>query len=123
MRPEVKRRTEQKRRWRIRNKVKGTAQRPRMSVRFTERNIYVQFIDDDAGKTLASASTRHKTQDNREKLAANKVSAETVGKAASEAAKEAGIETVVFDRSGACYVKGGKVDTLANAVRSAGVKF
>ena len=123
MRPEVKRRTEQKRRWRIRNKVKGTAQRPRMSVRFTERNIYVQFIDDDAGKTLASASTRHKTQDNREKLAANKVSAETVGKAASEAAKEAGIETVVFDRSGARYVKGGKVDTLARAVRSGGVKF
>ena len=123
MRPEVKRRTEQKRRWRIRNKVKGTAQRPRMSVRFTERNIYVQFIDDDAGKTLASASTRHKTQDNREKLAANKVSAETVGKAASEAAKEAGIETVVFDRSGARYVKGGKVDTLASAVSSGGVKF
>ena len=123
MRPEVKRRTEQKRRWRIRNKVKGTAQRPRMSVRFTERNIYVQFIDDDAGKTLASASTRHKAQENREKLAANKVSAETVGKAASEAAKEAGIETVVFDRSGARYVKGGKVDTLASAVRSGGVKF
>ena len=123
MRPEVKRRTEQKRRWRIRNKVKGTAQRPRMSVRFTERNIYVQFIDDDAGKTLASASTRHKAQENREKLAANKISAETVGKAASEAAKEAGIETVVFDRSGARYVKGGKVDTLASAVRSGGVKF
>ena len=123
MRPEVKRRTEQKRRWRIRNKVKGTAQRPRMSVRFTERNIYVQFIDDDAGKTLASASTRHKAQENREKLADNKISAETVGKAASEAAKEAGIETVVFDRSGARYVKGGKVDTLARAVRSGGVKF
>ena len=123
MRPKVKRRTEQKRRWRIRNKVKGTAQRPRMSVRFTERNIYVQFIDDDAGKTLASASTRHKAQENREKLAANKISAETVGKAASEAAKEAGIETVVFDRSGARYVKGGKVDTLARAVRSGGVKF
>ena len=94
-----------------------------MSVRFTERNIYVQFIDDDAGKTLASASTRHKAQENREKLAANKISAETVGKAASEAAKEAGIETVVFDRSGARYVKGGKVDTLARAVRSGGVKF
>ena len=78
MRPEVKRRTEQKRRWRIRNKVKGTAQRPRMSVRFTERNIYVQFIDDDAGQTLASASTRHKTQADREKLAANKGSAEAV---------------------------------------------
>ena len=123
MRPEVKRRTEQKRRWRIRNKVKGTAQRPRMSVRFTERNIYVQFIDDDAGQTLASASTRHKTQADREKLAANKGSAEAVGKSAAEAAKVAGIDTVVFDRSGARYVKGGKVDTLASTVRSAGVKF
>ena len=57
MRAEVKRRIEQKRRFRIRNKVKGTADRPRMSVRFTERNIYVQFIDDVEGKTLASAST------------------------------------------------------------------
>ena len=123
MRPKVKRKTEQKRRWRIRNKVKGTAQRPRMSVRFTERNIYVQFIDDDAGKTLASASTRHKMQADREKLAANKTGAETVGKAAGEAAKSAGIGTVVFDRSGARYVKGGKVDTLASAVRSSGVKF
>ena len=123
MRPEVKRRTEQKRRWRIRNKVKGTAQRPRMSVRFTERNIYVQFIDDDAGQTLASASTRHKTQADRERLAANKGSAKAVGKSAAEAAKGAGIDTVVFDRSGARYVKDGKVDTLASAVRSGGVKF
>ena len=123
MRPEIKRRIEQKRRWRIRNKVKGTAQRPRMSVRFTERNIYVQFIDDDAGRTLASASTRHKMQADREKLAANKESAEVVGKSAVEAAKGVGIDVVVFDRSGACYVKGGKVDTLASVVRSGGVKF
>jgi len=122
MRPEVKRKTEQKRRWRIRNKVKGTAERPRMSVRFTERNIYVQFIDDAAGRTLASASTRHEAQA-AAKLAANKAGAETVGQAAGAAAKEAGIHTVVFDRSGARYVKGGKVDILANAARESGLKF
>ena len=72
MRAELKRRIEQKRRFRIRNKIKGTADRPRMSVRFTERNIYVQFIDDVEGKTLASASTRHKEQADRDKLVANK---------------------------------------------------
>jgi large subunit ribosomal protein L18 len=122
MRPEFKRRIQQKRRWRIRNKVKGTAARPRMSVRFTERNIYVQFIDDAAGRTLASASTRHKAQV-AGKLAANKAGALTVGEAAGAVAKEAGINTVVFDRSGARYVKGGKVDILANAARESGLKF
>tara|TARA_B100000959_G_scaffold137303_1_gene144356 strand:+ start:645 stop:929 length:285 start_codon:yes stop_codon:yes gene_type:complete len=94
-----------------------------MSVRFTERNIYVQFIDDEKGQTLASASTRHKAQADREKLAANKAAAEQIGKAAAEAAKGAGITEVVFDRSGARYVKGGKVDVLANAARSEGLKF
>ena len=123
MRPEHKRKTEQKRRWRIRNKIKGTAERPRMSVRFTERTIYVQFIDDAAGQTLASASTRHKAQSDRDTLAANKTSAETVGKAAAEVAKGVGIGSVVFDRSGARYVKGGKVDILANAAREGGLKF
>ena len=123
MRTEVKHQRERKRRWSMRKKIEGTAGRPRMSVRFTGRNIYVQFIDDDAGRTLASASTRHKTQADREKLAANKGSAEAVGKSAVEAAKSAGIDAVVFDRSGACYVKGGKVDTLASVVRSGGVKF
>ncbi len=123
MRPEVKCKIEQKRRYRIRNKVRGTSVRPRMSVRFTERNIYVQFIDDEKGQTLASASTRHKAQADREKLAANKAAAEQIGKAAAEAAKGAGITEVVFDRSGARYVKGGKVDVLANAARSEGLKF
>lgn len=121
MRPEVKRKIEQRRRWRIRNKVRGTAERPRMSVRFTERNIYVQFIDDVVGRTLASASTRHKDVDS--KLAANKASAEVVGKAAAEAAKGAGIKQVVFDRSGARYHTGGKVGALAQAVREGGVIF
>ena len=123
MRPEFKRRIQQKRRWRIRNKVKGTAERPRMSVRFTERNIYVQFIDDAAGRTLASASTRHKEQADAGKLAANKAGALTVGEAAGAVAKEAGINTVVFDRSGARYVKGGKVDILAKAARESGLRF
>lgn len=123
MRPEVKYKIEQKRRYRIRNKVKGTSSRPRMSVRFTERNIYVQFIDDEKGHTLASASTRHKTEVDRDKLAANKIAAEKIGKTAAEVAKEAGIAEVIFDRSGARYVKGGKIDVLANAARAEGLKF
>ena len=123
MKPEVKRKTEQKRRFRIRNKVKGTSVRPRMSVRFTGRNIYVQFIDDQARRTVAAASTRHKAQAGRDKLKSNKAAAEAIGKAASEAAKGAGIEAVVFDRSGSRYIKGGKIDVLANAVREGGVKF
>ena len=123
MKPEVKRKTEQKRRFRIRNKVKGTSVRPRMSVRFTERNIYVQFVDDEKGQTLASASTRHKAQADRDKLAANKIAAEQIGKAAAEAAKGIGITKVIFDRSGSRYIKGGKVDILANAAHAEGLKF
>ena len=123
MRPEQKRKIEQKRRWRIRKKVQGTAERPRMSVRFTGRNIYVQFIDDQARRTVASASTRHKAQADRDNLKSNKAAAEAIGKAASEAAKGAGIEAVVFDRSGSRFIKGGKIDVLANAVREGGVKF
>ena len=121
MRPEVKRRIQQKRRWRIRNKVKGTAERPRMSVRFTGRNIYVQFIDDEAGRTLASTSTRHKSQSDRDKLAANKESASLIGKSAAAAAKKQGIGEVIFDRSGARYH--GKVAELADAAREGGLKF
>ena len=105
----------------MRKKVVGTAGRPRMSVRFTGRNIYVQFIDDEAGHTLASTSTRHKSQSGRDKLAANKESAGVIGKSAAAIAKEQGIETVVFDRSGASYH--GKVAELADAARKGGLKF
>ena len=105
----------------MRKKVVGTAGRPRMSVRFTGRNIYVQFIDDEAGHTLASTSTRHKSQTDRDKLAANKESAGAIGKSAAAIAKEQGIEAVVFDRSGARYH--GKVAELANAARAGGFKF
>ena len=121
MRTEIKQGREQRRRWRLRKKVAGTAARPRMSVRFTGRNIYVQFVDDAAGCTLAAASTRHKDQQDREKLMSNKAAAETIGKAAAAAAKDHGIEQVVFDRSGALYH--GRVKVLADAAREAGLKF
>ena len=121
MRTQVKHQREQRRRWSMRKKVVGTAGRPRMSVRFTGRNIYVQFIDDESGHTLASTSTRHKSQSGRDKLAANKESAGVIGKSAAAIAKEQGIETVVFDRSGASYH--GKVAELADAARAGGLKF
>lgn len=111
----------QKRRWRIRKQIIGSTERPRMSVRFTERNIYVQFIDDATGHTICAASTQHKSMPNREKLAANLNSALAVGRAAAEVAKSKGISQVVFDRSGARYH--GKVKALADAVREAGLKI
>lgn len=92
-----------------------------MSVCFTHKNIHVQFIDDAAGVTIASASTRHKSVGDRDKLAANVASAKRIGAAAAEAAKAKGIESVVFDRSGARYH--GKVKALADAAREAGLKF
>ena len=92
-----------------------------MSVRFTNENIYVQFIDDGAGATLASASTLHKTAPERGKLAANAAGAKKIGAMAAEAAKSKGITSVVFDRSGARYH--GKVKALADAAREGGLKF
>jgi len=111
----------QLRRWRTRKKVIGTKERPRMSVRFTSENIYVQFIDDSAGVTLASASTVAKSTPDREKLAANVVSAKRIGILAAEAAKSKGIKGIVFDRSGSKFH--GKVKALADAAREAGLQF
>ncbi|MDI9401610.1 MAG: 50S ribosomal protein L18 [Limisphaerales bacterium] len=108
------------RRWRIRKKVKGTQERPRMSVKFTGKHIYVQFVDDDAAKTLAWVSTNNQ-EGKSSKLAANVKSAITVGKMAAEAAKAAGITRVVFDRNGAIYH--GKVKALAEAAREVGLEF
>lgn len=92
-----------------------------MSVCFTHKNIHVQFIDDSAGVTLASASTQNKSLADRDKLAANVASAKKIGQVAAEAAKAKGIEQVVFDRGGARYH--GKVKALADAAREAGLKF
>ena len=111
----------QKRRWRTRKKVVGSAERPRMSVKFTGKNIYVQFIDDANGHTVASISSMHKSVEDREQLKANVASATKLGAEAASIAKSAGIEKVVFDRSGAKYH--GKVKALADAAREGGLTF
>lgn len=121
MRSDRKARLKQLRHWRIRKKVVGSHDRPRMSVCFTNKNIHVQFIDDGSGVTLASASTMQKSIPDREKLAANMASAKQVGKFAAEVAKAKGISEVVFDRGGTRYH--GKVKALADAAREAGLKF
>lgn len=121
MKIEKKQRLAQRRRWRIRKKIVGTAQRPRMSVRFTGQHIYVQFVDDEAGRTLASTSTRSNTLPERGQLKANIPGAERLGAVAAEVARAAGITEVVFDRSGARYH--GKVKALADAARAGGLKF
>jgi len=120
-------RTEQKhdlalrRRWRIRRKIRGTKERPRMSVCFTNQNIHVQFVDDAAGRTLAAASTTSKATPEREKLAANAASAKVLGALAAQAALSQGIKQVIFDRGGSRYH--GKVKALADAAREAGLQF
>jgi len=106
---------------RIRHKISGTKDRPRMAVRFSNEHIYVQFIDDTAGKTIASASTLHKATPDRGSFSANVTSAKKVGALAAEAAKAKGVSAVVFDRSGARFH--GKVKALADAAREAGLKF
>jgi large subunit ribosomal protein L18 len=119
MRHEKKQQLAQLRRWRIRKKVVGTRERPRMSVCFSNQNIHVQFIDDAAGVTLAAASTIAKG--GAESLAANVKSAKIVGTRAAEAAKSKGVTRVVFDRGAARYH--GKVKALADAAREAGLQF
>ncbi len=121
MRTDKKERLAKLRHWRIRKKISGTKLRPRMSVRFSNENIYVQFIDDEARLTVCSASTLHKSVADRDKLAANVAGAKRIGTLAAEAAKSKGITEVVFDRSGARYH--GKVKALADAAREGGLKF
>jgi len=121
MRTEQKHRLALKRHWRVRKKVSGTKDRPRMAVCFTQKNIHVQFIDDIAGVTLAAASTASKATPDRDKLAANAASAKTLGAVAAQAAFGKGIKEVIFDRGGARYH--GKVKALADAAREAGLKF
>jgi large subunit ribosomal protein L18 len=121
MRTEQKHKLAVRRHWRVRQKVSGTKDRPRMSVCFTNKNIHVQFIDDEARVTLAAVSTTSKATPDRDKLAANAASAKTVGALAAQTALGKGIKTVVFDRGGARYH--GKVKALADSAREAGLKF
>ena len=101
--------------YRVRNKISGTAERPRMSVFRSNKQIYVQFINDLTGTTLASASSL-----GLEKCA-KKEQAAQVGALAAKAALEAGIVTVVFDRNG--YLYHGRVKELADAARNGGYQL
>lgn len=119
MRTEKKHKLQQLRRWRIRKKVSGTGERPRMAVCFTQKNIHVQFIDDVKGVTLAAASTVSKSAP--ENAGANVNGAKSVGTLAAKSAMEKGIKQVVFDRGGTRYH--GKIKALADAAREAGLQF
>ena len=102
---------------RIRKKVKGSADRPRLAVFRSLNHIYAQVIDDRTGTTLATASTTEKALG--VKAGGNVEAAKTVGKAIAERAQKAGISTVVFDRGG--YVYHGRVKALIDATRAAGL--
>ena len=105
---------------RIRKHIKGSATTPRMSVYRSNRDIYVQFIDDESGKTLLSVSSRDKGTGSKKTDTKIEV-AGLVGKAAAKKASENGISTVVFDRNG--YLFHGRVKALADAARENGLKF
>jgi len=105
---------------RIRKKLLGTPERPRLNVYRSLNHIYVQVIDDLEGKTLVAASTAEGQKDSR-KAGGNLASAKTVGKAIAERAQAKGIRQVVFDRGG--YIYHGRVKALADAAREAGLKF
>jgi len=102
---------------RIREKLSGHAARPRLNVYRTLNHIYVQLIDDTAGTTLASASTKAA----KAKTGGNVAAAKEVGKQIAERAREKGITKVVFDRGG--YLYHGRVKALAEAAREAGLEF
>ena len=103
--------------WRIRKKIKGTEQRPRLSVYRSNRDIYCQIIDDVNGHTLLSASSRESVS--REIKPVER--AKKVGELIAERAKGSNIEEVVFDRSG--YLYHGRVKALAEGAREGGLKF
>lgn len=105
-------------RYRIRKQITGTAERPRLSIYRSLKNIYAQAVDDSTGKTLAAASTQDSSVGAK---SGNREGAAAVGKAIAERLQEAGVKTVVFDRGG--FVYHGRVKALADAARSAGLKF
>ena len=107
-----------KRHKRVRAKISGTPERPRLNVFRSEANIYAQVIDDVNGVTLASASSLDKAI---EGYGGNVAAATAVGKLVAERAKAKGIETVVFDRGG--YLYHGRVKALADGAREGGLKF
>lgn len=110
-----------KRHTRVRNKISGTAERPRLCVYRSNKEIYAQIIDDVKGVTLASCNTKQKDIAAQIKGKTKVQAAQIVGKAIGERAKAKKIKTVVFDRSG--YVYTGRVEALAAGAREAGLNF
>jgi len=108
----------QKRHLRVRGKLSGTAARPRLCVNRSLANIYVQVIDDEAGKTLCAASS---TEKDFAAYGGNKAASEKVGEVIAKRALEKGVTNVVFDRAGFVYT--GRVKALAEAARKAGLQF
>jgi large subunit ribosomal protein L18 len=105
---------------RIRKKIQGTAERPRLNVYRSLNHVYVQVIDDLKGATIVSANSAEGKKGER-KTGGNVASAKDVGKAIAERAKAKGIKQVVFDRGG--YIYHGRVKALAEAAREAGLEF
>ena len=110
-----------KRHYRIRNKVNGTAQCPRLAVFRSNSHMYAQIIDDTTGNTLVAASTLESEVASKVKYTSTVEAASAAGEAVAKKAIEKGITTVVFDRGG--YVYHGKIKALADAAREAGLQF
>jgi len=110
-----------KRHLRVRSKLSGTPERPRLNVYRSTKNIYVQVIDDSKGYTIVSASTIDKEIKSQLERTGNKDAAKAVGTLIAKRALEKGVSEVVFDRGG--YLYHGRVKELADAAREAGLKF
>jgi large subunit ribosomal protein L18 len=106
---------------RIRKKIRGSEQRPRLAVHRSQGHIYAQVIDDDAGRTLVAACSLDKDVKAKHKRGGNLAAAKEVGGLVAARAKQKGIELVVFDRGGFQYH--GRIKALADAAREAGLKF
>ncbi|MBE2220327.1 MAG: 50S ribosomal protein L18 [Anaerolineae bacterium] len=115
------RKARERRRRRVRMKLSGTPERPRLNVFRSLEHIYAQVIDDVEGRTLASASSLDKDLRSEMSDKTKKEQAELVGKTVAERAKAAGVETVVFDRGGFLYH--GRIKALADGAREGGLKF
>lgn len=111
----------QKRKVRVRRKVRGTAERPRLCVFRSLNHIYCQVIDDDSGRTLAAASSLTASIHQEPGHKGNVATAKKVGMAVAQVAKEAGVSKVVFDRNGFLYH--GRIKALADGAREGGLEF
>ncbi len=110
-----------KRHYRVRKKVRGTPDRPRLNVFRSVKHIYVQLIDDYSGRTLAAASSIDKELKGKMSTGGNIEAAKTVGQLVARRAKDRGFKEIVFDRGG--YLYHGRIKALADAAREGGLEF